>query len=53
MRVFDDVDCCVTLVLTLEEAIARQQTGVRQMVVETQCEGMGTLREFAPPLKSR
>jgi len=37
----------------LEEAIARQQTGVRQMVVETQCEGMGTLREFAPPLKSR
>ena len=51
MRVFGDVDCCVTLVLTLEEAIAREQTGVRQMVVETQCEGMGTLREFAPPLK--
>ena len=51
MRVFGDVDCCVTLVLTLKEAIAREQTGVRQTVVETQCEEMGTLREFAPLLK--
>ena len=51
MRVFGDVDCCVTPVLTVEEAIAREQTGVRQMVVETQCEGIGTVREFAPPLK--
>jgi alpha-methylacyl-CoA racemase len=51
MRVFGDVDCCVTLVLTLDEAIAREQTGVRQMVVETQCEGIGTFKEFAPPLK--
>jgi crotonobetainyl-CoA:carnitine CoA-transferase CaiB-like acyl-CoA transferase len=51
MRVFGDVDCCVTLVLTLEEAIAREQTGVRQTVVEAQCEGVGTFKEFAPPLK--
>lgn len=51
MRVFDDVDCCVTLVLTLDEAIAREQTNARQMVVESECEGIGTFREFAPPLK--
>ena len=51
MRLFGNVDCCVTLVLTLEEAIAREQTSVRQMVVETQCEGIGTVKEFAPPLK--
>jgi crotonobetainyl-CoA:carnitine CoA-transferase CaiB-like acyl-CoA transferase len=48
MRVFGNVDCCVTLVLTLEEAIAREQTSVRRMVVE--CEE-GTFKEFAPPLK--
>jgi alpha-methylacyl-CoA racemase len=51
MRLFGDVDCCVTLVLTLEEAIAREQTGVRQMVFETHSEGSGTFKEFAPPLK--
>src|SRR6516225_5631549 len=49
--VFGDVDCCVTLVLTLDEAISREQTGVRQMVVDTQCEGIGKVREFALPLK--
>ena len=49
--VFRDVDCCVTVVLTLEEAIAREQTQARNMVVGTDCEGIGEFLEFAPPLK--
>src|SRR5262249_20740333 len=51
MRVFQDVDCCVTVVLTLEEAIARDQTRAREMVVKTECEGDGKFLEFALPLK--
>lgn len=50
-RIFDETDCCVTVVLTLEEAIAREQTGARKMVVETEWEGTGKFLEFAPPLK--
>lgn len=51
MRVFRDVDCCVTLVLTLEEAMVSGQARAREMVVETECPGIGKLVEFAPPLK--
>ena len=51
MRVFRDVDCCVSLVLKLEEAMAGGQARARQMVVETECEGIGKMVEFAPPLK--
>jgi crotonobetainyl-CoA:carnitine CoA-transferase CaiB-like acyl-CoA transferase len=51
MRVFHDVDCCVTLVLTLEEATASGQAREREMVVETECPGIGKFVEFAPPLK--
>jgi len=51
MRVFDSVDCCVTVVLTLEEAIGREQTRARKMVVETKCDGIGKFLEFALPLK--
>jgi alpha-methylacyl-CoA racemase len=50
-RVFRDVDCCVTVVLTLEEAIAREQTGAREMVMRTECREAATFLEFAPPLK--
>ena len=50
-RVFRDVDCCVTLVLTLEEAISGGQARAREMVVETECPGIGKLLEFTPPLK--
>jgi crotonobetainyl-CoA:carnitine CoA-transferase CaiB-like acyl-CoA transferase len=50
-RVFQDVDCCVTVVLTLEEAIARDQAQTRKMVVKTECDGAGKFLEFAPPLK--
>ena len=50
-RMLHDRDCCVTVVLTLEEAIAREQTGARKMVVETEWEGTGKFLEFAPPLK--
>jgi alpha-methylacyl-CoA racemase len=50
-RLFHDVDCCVTVVLTLEEAIAREQTQSRKMVLETEYEGTGKFLEFAPPLK--
>jgi alpha-methylacyl-CoA racemase len=51
MRVFRDVDCCVTLVLTLEEALVSGQARAREMVVETECPGIGKWVEFAPPLK--
>src|SRR5439155_24532788 len=51
MRVFRDVDCCVTLVLTLEEAMVSGQAQAREMVVETECSGIGKLVEFRPPLK--
>ena len=44
-------DCSVTVVLTLDEAIAREQTRARKMVLETECEGIGKFLEFAPPLK--
>ncbi len=45
------MDCCVTVVLTLEEAIAREQTRARRMVVESECGGAGKFLELAPPLK--
>jgi alpha-methylacyl-CoA racemase len=51
MRLFRDVDCCVTLVLTLEEAMVSGQARAREMVVETECPGIGKWVEFAPPLK--
>ncbi|MBZ5621131.1 MAG: CoA transferase [Acidobacteriia bacterium] len=51
MKVFRDVDCCVTLVLTLEEAMESEQARAREMVVETECPGIGKLVEFRPPLK--
>jgi alpha-methylacyl-CoA racemase len=51
MRVLRDADCCVTLVLTLEEATASEQARARGMVVETECPRIGKLVEFAPPLK--
>lgn len=50
-RVFRDADCCVTVVLTLEEAIARHETTASEMVVRTECEDGGTWLEFAPPVK--
>ena len=46
MRVLGDIDCCVSVVLTLEEAIDREQTIAREMVVRR-----GEFVEFAPPLK--
>ncbi len=50
-RVFEGVDCCVTVVLTLEEAMEREQTRARNMVLETDCNGSGKFLEFALPLK--
>jgi crotonobetainyl-CoA:carnitine CoA-transferase CaiB-like acyl-CoA transferase len=51
MEVFRDVDCCVTVVLTLEEAIETAQTTAREMVQRTECPELGGFLEFAPPLK--
>ena len=51
MRVFRDVDCCVNVVLTLEEAIAGEQVAAREMLVRTECGQGGTFLEFAPALK--
>jgi len=45
-RAFADVDCCVTPVLTLDEALADPQYRARGMAVEA--DGM---REYAPPFK--
>lgn len=42
VRLFRDVDCCVTPVLTLDEAMSSAQTLAREMVVESR---------FAPPLR--
>jgi alpha-methylacyl-CoA racemase len=43
---FADADCCVTPVLSLEEALVNEQTRARGTVVEAD-----GLRQFAPPLK--
>jgi crotonobetainyl-CoA:carnitine CoA-transferase CaiB-like acyl-CoA transferase len=51
LRVFREVDCCVELVLTLEEAMASEQARARQMVVETEYLGIGKLTLFGPPLR--
>jgi alpha-methylacyl-CoA racemase len=48
LQVFRDVDCCVNLVLTLEEAINSEQTRARETVVEADKHTC-----FAPPLKFR
>jgi alpha-methylacyl-CoA racemase len=45
VRVFEDVDCCVNVVLTPEEAVASAQARSRGLAVETGVEG---LRRFLP-----
>lgn len=50
VALFKDVDCCVTPVLRPEEALANEQVSARDMVIETEVEGEGTVRQFAPPL---
>jgi len=51
VRELRGVDCCVNVVLTLEEVIAGEHARAREMVRETECDETGTFREFAPPLK--
>jgi len=51
LRMFREVDCCVELVLTLDEAIASEQARERQMAVETEYPGFGKLTLFGPPLR--
>ncbi len=43
--VFDEVDCCVTPVLRLEESLEHAQFGARAMVRE-----VGGVRQFGPPV---
>jgi len=45
-RVFADVDCCVTPVLTLDEALVDAQFAARGMVVEAD-----GIRQYAPPFR--
>lgn len=45
-RVFDAVDCCVTPVLTLDEALSDAQFVARGMAVE-----VGGMRQYAPPFR--
>ena len=47
---FRDVDCCVTPVLKLDEAIQSEQMRARGMIVESEYEGR-EVTQFAPPLK--
>jgi crotonobetainyl-CoA:carnitine CoA-transferase CaiB-like acyl-CoA transferase len=51
LRLLRDVDCCVNVVLTLEEAMAGEQARSRQVVTETEYPGFGKLALFAPPLR--
>lgn len=44
VALFDDVDCCVTPVLTLEESLQNAHIQARGMVTE-----VGGMRQFAPP----
>jgi len=50
-EVFAGADCCVTPVLTLEEALKNPQFAARGMVVETRHPVDGDLVQFALPLK--
>ncbi|AWI78566.1 carnitine dehydratase [Parazoarcus communis] len=43
---FDQIDCCVTPVLRLEESLSNPQVQARGMVVE-----VGGVRQFGPPVK--
>jgi crotonobetainyl-CoA:carnitine CoA-transferase CaiB-like acyl-CoA transferase len=45
-RAFDAVDCCVTPVLTLDEALSDAQFVARGMAVE-----VGGMRQYAPPFR--
>lgn len=47
---FRDVDCCVTPVLKLDEAIQSEQMRARGMIVESEYAGRD-VTQFAPPLK--
>lgn len=46
--IFDGIDCCVTPVLTLDEALDNEQTRAREMVLE-----VDGVTQFAPPWKLR
>jgi alpha-methylacyl-CoA racemase len=50
-RVFATMDCCVSPVLTLEEALANEHFAARGMVVKTIHPLYGEVAQFAPPLK--
>ena len=47
---FREVDCCVTPVLKLDEAIQSEQMRAREMIVESESTA-GKVTQFAPPLK--
>ena len=46
------IDCCVTPVLTLDEAMQSDQIRHRGMVIETDQPGVGRIKQFAAPLKA-
>lgn len=46
VAIFDRVDCCVTPVLRLEEALVDPQVVAREMVIE-----VDGVRQFAPPVR--
>jgi crotonobetainyl-CoA:carnitine CoA-transferase CaiB-like acyl-CoA transferase len=50
-RVFAEADCCVTPVLTTDEALAHPLFAARRMVVRTPHPAGGELVQFAPPVK--
>src|SRR5262249_41145234 len=51
LRLLRDVDCCVELVLPLDEAIAGEQARAREMTMEMECPDIGRIPIFGPPLK--
>lgn len=50
MEKFREVDCCVTPVLRLDEAMQSEQMRAREMIVQSENVGP-SIMQFAPPLK--
>lgn len=46
MQLFENVDCCVTPILRLDESLGNEQIVARGMMVD-----VGGVRQFAPPFK--
>lgn len=51
MTLFENVDACVTPILTVEEMVENPQIKIRQMIEEVYHPSMGILKQIANPIK--